>query len=263
MGNLGTIVCDLDGVLYRGSEPVAGAGDALDRVSTAGFRLLFATNNATRTADEVAAAIRVRTGHAVAPEQVVTSAMATAHHLAGTVGGVFVVGGRGLGATLVAAGVPVVVDWRGTDCVVVGLDVELTYAKLADATLAVRAGARLVASNDDATYPAPHGLVPGAGAIVAAVERATGATAEVCGKPHLPMRWLISELAGDGPVVVVGDRIETDVALGQAEGWVTVLTLTGVTTPEEAASAGADHVVASIADLPAILGFSGPSGLSA
>ncbi len=256
MGNFMTVVCDLDGVLYRGPEPVAGAGRALDLISEAGIDLLFATNNSTRTAAEVAAAIESRTRHAVTPGEVVTSAMATAHHLAGVTNGVYVIGGRGLPPTLAAEGIPVVDAWREADCVVVGLDPHLTYEKLADATLAVRAGARLVATNDDATFPTPQGLVPGAGALVAALERATGIAAEVCGKPHPPMRRLLRELTGRGPVLVVGDRIETDIALGHAEGWTTVLTLSGVSSSEDAASATVDHVVGSIADLPAILGIS-------
>lgn len=257
MGNFTTVVCDLDGVLYRGPEPVAGAGAALEEIAAAGIRLLFATNNSTRTAAEVAAVIESRTRYPASPADVVTSAMATAHHLAGVARSVYVVGGRGLPPTLSAAGIPIVESWREADCVVVGLDPNLTYEKLADATLAVRAGARLVATNDDATFPTPQGLVPGAGALVAALERATGRHAEVCGKPHEPMRRLLRELAGAGPVLVVGDRVETDIALGMAEGWATVVTLTGVSTPEEAQRAGADHMVASIADLPPILGISG------
>lgn len=257
MSNSTTLVCDLDGVLYRGPEPVGGAGAALEEIAAAGIRLLFATNNSTRTAAEVAAVIGSRTRYPANPEDVVTSAMATAHHLAGATKGVFVIGGRGLPPTLSAAGIPICEAWREADCVVVGLDPNLTYEKLADATLAVRAGARLVATNDDATFPTPQGLVPGAGALVAALERATGRQAEVCGKPHEPMRRLLRELAAEGPVVVIGDRVETDIALGKAEGWATVVTLTGVSTPEEAERAGADHVVASIVDLPPILGISG------
>lgn len=256
MGNFATVVCDLDGVLYRGPEPVEGAGATLDEIAAAGIRLLFVTNNSTRTVEEVAAVIESRTRHQVDPADVVTSAMATAHHLAGATQGVFVIGGRGLPPTLAAVDIPIVESWREADCVVVGLDPTLTFEKLADATLAIRAGARFVATNDDATFPTPQGLVPGAGSLVAALECATARRAEVCGKPHGPMRVLLGDLAGEGPVLVIGDRVETDIALGLAEGWTTVVTLTGVSTPDEALASGADHVVASVADLPAILGLS-------
>lgn len=255
MGNFAAVVCDIDGVLYRGPEAVPGAGEVLVRLQDGGLRLLFATNNSTRHAVEVAATIERRTGFPALAEQVVSSAMATAHHLAGAAHAVFVIGGGGLVATLQAAGMACVDRWQEADTVVVGLDEELTYAKLAEATLAVRnGGARLVATNADATFPSRRGLLPGGGALVAALETATGSTAEICGKPHEPMRRLLRERTGPGAVVVIGDRIDTDMELGWSEGWATILTLTGVTTLREASEARVDHVVASVADVPALLG---------
>jgi len=255
MSNFAAVVCDIDGVLYTGEQPIPGAGEALAQLDDAGLRLVFATNNSTREADEVAATILRRTGFAATSSQVVSSAMATAHHLRDALTDAFVVGGVGLTATLEAAGVRCVERWQDAGAVVVGLDPELTYARLADAALAVRyAGARLVATNTDPTYPSSRGLLPGGGALVAALETATDAVAEVCGKPHEPMRDLLIRVTAPGPVVIVGDRIDTDMALGWAEGWTTVLTLTGVTSATEAAAANVDHVVASLADVPGLLG---------
>jgi 4-nitrophenyl phosphatase len=214
---------------------------------------VFATNNSTRTARDVAARITGLTGYAAASEQVVTSAQATARHLAGAVAAVFVIGESGLVAALTEAGIEIVTDGERCDAVVVGLDRSIDYDKLATATLAVRSGARLIATNTDATFPGPAGQLPGAGTFVAAMERATGVEAEPCGKPHEPMAELVAARVGGRPVVMVGDRIETDVAFGRRHGWTTVLVLTGVTTAHEAGRSDADRVLASIADLPDLL----------
>lgn len=256
MGNFSTIVFDLDGVLFRGDQPVAGAGEVLRVLAAAGVELRFATNNATGLAEEVAAAINRRTGFPASAGDVVTSGMATAAYLAGSVDAAYVVGATSLVTTLERGGVVTTEDWRAADAVVVGLDRGLTYRRLADATRAVRGGARLVATNSDPTFPAADGLLPGAGAIVAAVETATGAAAEVCGKPHDPMARLLGARVGHGPVLVVGDRIDTDIELGRRLGWATALVLTGVATAAEAAGEEVDHVLGSVAEIPGVVGVS-------
>lgn len=254
-GNVGTLVIDLDGVLYVGPDPVAGARDALRVMSERGWGLLFVTNNSTKHRAVAAAAIEERTGFPAVEEQVLTSAYAAARYLAGTVDTVLVVGAVGLVHTLEGEGITVVDDRIDVDAVVVGLDPGLTYDRLTEATLAVRGGARLVATNNDATYPAPRGLYPGGGAIVAALERATDVTAEVCGKPYEPMRKLVRERVGAGPVVVIGDRPETDLALAGAEGWKRVLVMTGVTHNAAAVpdDLRPDRVLDSIATLPDVI----------
>jgi 4-nitrophenyl phosphatase len=248
-----TVVCDLDGVLYTGRQPIAGAGEALARIAASGRRLVFATNNSTRTPAQVAETIERRTGFAAPVEDIVTSALAAADHLRGAVTSAYVIGGEGLHDALQAAGIEV--DGIGSDvaAVVVGLDRAITYEKLEVATLAVRAGARLIASNGDPTFPSPRGLVPGAGSIVAALEASTGRAAEVCGKPHEPMARLVKARAARGGILMVGDRITTDIAFGLANGWSTVLVLSGVTGRDESAGCAADQVIESFADLPAIL----------
>lgn len=262
MSNFQSIVCDLDGVLYLAAEPVPGAGEALRALADAGIDLWFVTNNSTRTADDTAAKISLRTGYPASAGQVVTSAMSTAAHLRGHVGSAMVLGGDGLVRALTAAGISVLDasdapegDPAEVDAVVIGLDLHLSYRRLAAATAAVRAGARLVASNIDATFPTPKGLAPGAGSMVAAVERATDRTAEPCGKPHEPMLRFLADRMAPGPVLVVGDRLDTDLSLGWAAGWATALVLTGVTTDDESQDPRIDMVLASIAELPAALGL--------
>ena len=249
-----TIVCDLDGVVYLDGVAIPGAGEALDQLQQLGYRLLFATNNSTKTRHDVIAHIASQTGFEADVADVLTSGVATAKHIAG-VRSVFVVGEEGLTTTLRDYGFEVTSEWREAEAVVVGLDRDMTYEKLSHATMAVRAGARFVATNIDATYPTASGLAPGGGAIVAAIAEAADAEPEVCGKPFAPMRDLVRAAAGGGDVWVVGDRPETDLALAGAEGWTKVLVLTGVTSdasevPDEFSP---DIVVPSIADLPRVL----------
>ncbi len=254
-----TIACDLDGVVYLGTEGIPGAGEALRRLAQSGYRLLFVTNNSTKTRYEVAAAITSRTGFPADPEDVLGSGLATARLLAGRVERVFVVGGAGLRVTLKGEGLVVVEHGEEAEAVVVGLDPEFTYARLAEATRALRNGAAFYATNTDATFPTPTGLQPGGGAIVAALAVASGREPIVCGKPHDPMRRLVRARTS-GEVLVVGDRPETDLAMGKAEGWHTALVLTGVTSdPATVDSRWApDLVVAALADLPdALAGMAG------
>jgi 4-nitrophenyl phosphatase len=225
----------------------------------AGFELIFVTNNSTKTRQDVRDHVAKRTGFA-GPAEVVTSGMATAAQLNGVAERVFVVGGAGLVATLETHGLEVVTDWRLCDAVVVGLDRDLSYAKLSEATLAIRSGAGFYATNADATYPMPDGLYPGGGAIAAFLERSTDVPAIVCGKPHAPTRAMVRELAGDGGVLVVGDRAETDISMGIEEGWATALVLTGVVDDPARVPAEyrPDLVLPSIADLPAALAAESP-----
>jgi 4-nitrophenyl phosphatase len=170
-------------------------------------------------------------------------------------GPVFVVGGNGIRDALEAAGMPETEDPEDAQAVIVGLDTRISYEKLRDAVMVVRAGGRFIATNNDATYPTPNGLWPGAGAMVAAVQVAAGVAPEVAGKPHRPIRSLIRARLVPGPVWVVGDRPETDVAMAKAESWTSVLVLTGVIgdrdqVPDEYRP---DLVLRSLADLPEAL----------
>ena len=247
---------DLDGVVYLDSEGIPGAARALHALEDAGLQLVFATNNSTKTPAIAARHIEERTGFPVAPESVVTSALAAGAYLEGRHETAYVVGAPSIDEALAAYGVRAVDRWEDASAVVAGLDRDLSYERLSNATRAVRQGrAELVATNGDATYPTPDGLVPGGGSIVAALETATGQTAVVTGKPHAPMRRLIEAIA-PGPILMVGDRLETDIAFA-GDDWLSALVLTGVTT--DAPGPDAEHrpsvVLASIVDLPGALGL--------
>ncbi|MEX2422848.1 MAG: HAD-IIA family hydrolase [Acidimicrobiia bacterium] len=227
-----TLICDLDGVVYLGDEEIHGAGAALGRLTAAEWNIVFCTNNSTRTPTESADKIRRVTGFGASGEMVATSAQAVATLLDGE-SSVLVLGGRGIEEAAVERGSRIVGRWQDADTVVVGLDPGLTYERLSSAVLAVRNGARFLASNHDPTYPTPEGLRPGAGALVAAVHTATGVEPVVAGKPHPPMRKLLAARAR-GDVWIVGDRDDTDLAMGRAEGWKTAHVRTGVEgTPAE------------------------------
>lgn len=222
---------DLDGVLFRGERPVEGAAGTLDRLRDAGKCLTFVTNNSARTPEEVAAKLS-GLGIAADPREVETSARATAELLSERrVRSAYVIGERGIREALADAGIRVVDgDPDAVDVVVVGWDRGVDYDKLRTASLLVQRGAALVATNADASYPAPDGRWPGAGAILAAVVTTTGATAEIVGKPNTPLFSSAAVRAGGDRPLVVGDRLETDIAGAAALGWDSLLVLSGIAT---------------------------------
>jgi len=228
---------DLDGVLFRLDEPVSGAAETLHTLRRAGKRLSFVTNNSARTPEEIAAKLE-GLGIRAAPDEVETSALATADMLAARgVGSAFVIGERGIRDALRAKGVRVVDGDPGrADAVVVGWDRAADYSSLRTASLLVQRGAALVATNADPSYPAPDGAWPGAGALLAVVTTTTGATPEVVGKPSPLLLVAARERAGGGRALVVGDRFETDIAGAEALGWDSLLVLSGIARREDLAS---------------------------
>ena len=249
------VICDLDGVLYRGEESVPGAGEALTALAGAGIQLHFVTNNSTKTASEAAVKIGRLTGFAPDASHVATSADAAVHMVVSAAPPTLLFGAAGARQPLAEAGVPIVDDWRDAEVVIAGLDPDVSYRTLTAAAMAVRNGARFIATNVDVTYPTPEGLWPGAGALVAAIAAASGKQPEVAGKPEAPMRALLNERVAGDRVLVIGDRPETDLALGAAQGWETVLVLSGVTAQAGGVEPVPNHVVDSIADLPYLLGL--------
>lgn len=233
------VLFDLDGVLFRGDHAIRGAPEAVARVRAAHAAVAFVTNNSARTPQEVWEKLTAL-GIGADPGEVVTSALATADLLSASGGGTaFVIGERGIVEALTDAGIGVLEgDPDAADHVVVGWDRRVDYAKLRTAAVLVQRGARLVATNADPSYPAPDGLVwPGAGAILAAVEATTGAVAEVVGKPYPPLfRAALARSGGHRPLVV-GDRLDTDIAGAAALGWDSLLVLTGVATRVDLADA--------------------------
>lgn len=227
---------DLDGVLVRGEAPVPKAPEALEHVRASGKSAVFVTNNSSRTPVDVAESLRAA-GIEASAEDVVTSALATAAVLSAEgVRSAFVVGEEGIRSALSGEGIRVVDgDAARVDAVVVGWDRGADFAKLRAASLLVQRGARLVATNADAAYPAPEGLVPGAGALLAVITTTTGATPTVIGKPHPGLLRAALDRAGGGRPLVVGDRLDTDVAGAAHLGWDSLLVLTGVTRESDLA----------------------------
>lgn len=250
-----TFIFDLDGVVYVDREGVPGAGLALQTLRDAGHQILFASNNSVRTVDTVVAYIEERTGFLPERESVLTSALATATLLRPRDETCLVVGSKALAETLEDAGISVTADHARATAVVVGLDRQISYERLTAAVLAVRRGAVFYATNDDATYPMPDGQYPGAGSIVAAVERASGREPVVCGKPHAPMQDLVASRIENDEVWMVGDRPETDLALAATRGWGKILVLSGVTRSSDdvAEPHQPDVTIESIARIPELL----------
>lgn len=247
------MVFDVDGVLLLGGEAIPGAGEALKALHDAGFRLLYATNNSTRTAEANAERLARLLGAQVSADAVVTSAIAATRILGPGDDPVLVVGERGLEQTLQGSGRTLTTEWERAAAVVAGLDRGITYDRLAAATRAIREGARFVGTNGDRTFPVPGGQVPGAGALLAAIEAATGVAPEIAGKPHAAMRQAITDRLAPGPVWMVGDRPETDLAMAAAAGWSGVLVLTGVGDRESGAEWAPALVLDDVAGLPAAL----------
>ena len=237
-----SVICDLDGVIYRGSSPIPGSAEALHRLYAQDLRVIYVTNNSTRSPQASAEKIHRITGVDVATEDICTSAMAAASVLEAEDDPVLVVGEEGIIEALKAEGFGQTSDPSEAASVVVGLFRGVTYETIGSAADAVRNGARFIATNRDNTYPTADGIKPGSGAIVAAIAAVAGIEPEVCGKPHAPMRSLIHEL-GISDAWVIGDRVDTDIALADGEpDWRSILVLSGVTRPDDPRGS-ADHVV--------------------
>lgn len=224
---------DLDGVVYLADEPIPGSAEAVASLVSEGRRVVFLTNNSAPTPEEV---MNRLAGFGI-PDgpQIVTSAMATAELLArgdGHPRSAFVIGEGGVRAALTKAGIDVLDgEPNKADVVVVGWDRSVDFDKLRRATILVRGGARLVATNADASYPAPGGeLWPGTGALLAAVETATGTRATVVGKPNRPLFDAAVERAGTRRALMIGDRIDTDVTGAVEAGLDAALVLSGAST---------------------------------
>lgn len=220
---------DLDGVIWRGSQTVPGAPEAVARLRRAGEKIAFVTNSAYRTPAQVAENLALH-GIPDAEAEVVTSAMAAAT-LVSPGERVLVVGSDGLFAAVEQRGAQLVDDGP-VDAVIIGISFEFDYGALTKAMGAIREGARFIATNTDPTYPVAEGLLPGNGALVAAVATASGVSPEVAGKPHAAVAALVrSKLGSEG--MMVGDRPDTDGLFARAVGYRFGLVLSGVTTRDQ------------------------------
>lgn len=225
---------DLDGTVYRGSKPIPEAVMALREMTERGAHIAFLTNNSSMTPEQVAAKLRAM-GVPADPEQVVTSSLVTAAALREEMPGasVYAIGEEGLLAALRSAGCRF--DDERPDVVVVGIDRRLTYEKLAKAALAIQRGARFYATNTDRALPSEQGLLPGNGALLAALVTTTGVQPRVFGKPEPAFVHYALKRLGVPPqeALMVGDNGQTDIPAGARAGTDTLLVLTGVTRPEE------------------------------
>lgn len=218
-------VIDLDGVVRLGEQPIPGAAEAVALLRAAGEEVVFATNNAYRSIRDQEASLEAigipAAGAVVGAAQAGASLLHPGER-------VLVVGGPGLVEEVEARGCTLVEDGP-CDAVISGLDRQFHYDALRRAGLAIRGGARWILTNPDQTFPTPHGLEPGAGAIGAAIRAASGAEPEIGGKPEGAMVGLLrSRLGDDG--IVVGDRADTDGLFAVALGYRFALVLSGVTT---------------------------------
>jgi len=228
---------DIDGVLVREATPIPGAVEGLRALHRRG-RVLFLSNNSSRSRAQLADRL-AGLGFDAVPEELVPSSYVAAQYLAETTGSVpyWLIGERGLDEELRLAGhrpsaCPEEAEW-----VVAGIDWAIDYGKLADALRALQAGARLLATNTDPTFPGREEHLPGAGAIVGALRGMGYPPQVVVGKPSpIAFQYALKRLDGAaGSALMIGDRLETDIAGAAAVGIDTVLVLTGVTTRDEAA----------------------------
>jgi len=228
------LLIDLDGTVFRGASPTPGAVRSLDEVHG---RKLFVTNNASRSADQVAAHLR-ELGFTATGADVVTSAQSAAHLLAGQLSPespVLIVGTEALANEIASVGLRPVRRYDDDPVAVVqGLSTTIGWPDLAEAALAIRAGALWVAANVDPTLPTERGLLPGNGSLVAALRAATDAEPRVAGKPA-PQLFQDAVARGDFRAsLVVGDRLDTDIEGANAAKLPSLMVLTGVNTARDA-----------------------------
>jgi glycerol-1-phosphatase len=256
------LLVDLDGVVYRGAAPIPGVAAVLADRARRGDDIVYVTNNSMHYRADYVTRLTAM-GAPIRPETVVSSARATALHIAHHEPGihrVLVLGASGLERELRDVGLDVVtaghaatrmhqegVDgWVAAgapDAVVTGLDPSLTYLRLSAAADCIRAGARSIATNRDPVYPTERGLMPGAGSVAAAVEVASGVAPLSIGKPSPHLLELAAEAVGRSATeaIMIGDGIDTDLAAARAVGARCVFMLTGVSTREQLAALRPDE----------------------
>ena len=267
------VALDLDGVIYRGGLVLPGVREALEDVVCRGLDLRYVSNNSTAHRETVSERL-AGMGLPAGADRIFTSGYVAGRWLRSRLpagAAVMVMGEEGLLRELREAGLAAYHVGEGSPdapaadppaAVVVGMDRSLSFRTLAEAQAAIRGGALFVATNPDPTFPTPDGLLPGAGALVAAVATAAETEPVFMGKPGQALAEIVAEVTGIPPqeTVFVGDRLSTDITMGRKAGMVTVLVLTGVTCEADLDCARAegeaalpDHVLADLRELPALL----------
>ncbi|NJP38278.1 TIGR01457 family HAD-type hydrolase [Alkalicoccus luteus] len=227
---------DLDGTMYRGTERIDAGKRLVDRLADAGIPYLFVTNNSSKTPEQIAEKLQEMEIKAE-PSQVMTSAEACASYLKRKHGelNVYAIGEHGLLTALESEGHTRVSE--KADAVVMGIDRQLTYEKLADACLQVRNGAKFVSTNADKAVPTERGMLPGNGSLTSVVHVSTGVEPLFIGKPEAIIMEEAMKRLGTDPslTVMVGDNYETDIMAGMRAGIATLLVFSGFTRPEDRA----------------------------
>ncbi|MFZ5879434.1 MAG: HAD-IIA family hydrolase [Chloroflexota bacterium] len=234
------LILDMDGVLWKADAPIGDLAEIFARVRAQGLKFVFATNNGTRTVDQYVQRMK-GFGVEVEPWQVVTSAQGVAHLVAQNFPSgskLFVVGEDGVRQSLEEKGFEILPVEQAPEAqaLVMGIERSITFQKVVEATLLVQNGVPFYATNPDKTFPTPRGEIPGAGAWLSVIITATNVEPIIAGKPSPHLMEIALERLGTtkAETLVVGDRLETDIAAGQAVGCPTALVLSGVSSRGEA-----------------------------
>lgn len=249
--NITHLVIDMDGVLYRGDEPLPRLHDFFAFMRQRPIPFILATNNSTRTAQQYVDKL-ARMGVEISPDEVLSSGQTLARFLAGKYSKgtrVHVFGMQALKDVMAQEGF-VVAD-EDVDLVVVSMDKEVTYDKLKRAALLIRGGARFYATNLDPTVPTEEGMAPGTGSLIMALQTATAVTPTATGKPEVAMFNLAMQQMGARPetTAMIGDRLDTDILGAQRAGLTSIFVLSGSNTRTEAEAFNPDFIFEDIADL--------------
>ena len=246
--NINALIIDMDGVLWHGTQPMPGLTDFFQTLKDLQIPFILATNNASQTPEQYVTKL-AKMGVTITKKQILTSGTATALYLSKQVNPtetrVFVVGEDGATQPLIDHGFTLTglyevnkdsdASKKGADIVVCGKDETLTWAKLATATLNIRVGAKFIGTNADTTLPTEHGITHGNGAILAALEVATGVSPTIIGKPEPIIYQQALALLGVDPdkTVAIGDRLETDILGAVRTGIRSIMVLTGISTEDD------------------------------
>jgi 4-nitrophenyl phosphatase len=230
------LILDMDGVLWRGDEPIGDLKSIFEKINELDWKVVFATNNGSRTIVEYVELL-ASFGVMIEPWQVVSSATASIEYLRAKYpqgGPIYIIGERGMWEACESHGFYQCESEALS--VIVGIDRELTYDKLKIATFLIHSGSVFIGTNPDKTFPTPQGLAPGAGAILAAIQASTGVNPIIIGKPQPAIYQIALQRLKLSPdkVLVVGDRPETDITGAQMIGCPTALVLSGVTDATQA-----------------------------
>jgi len=253
--NVKALILDMDGVIWKGDAPIGDLPATFKKIRERGLKFVFATNNGTKTPDEYQAKLK-ELGVEIHADQVVTSALGIAFlmaqkHPKGTK--IFLIGENGMRAALEEKGFEIldVENAPQAEAVVMGIDRSISFQKVAEATLLVRAGRPFYTTNTDRTFPTPRGEIPGSGSWLSVVVSATGVEPTIAGKPFPYLMELALNRLGTTKeeTLVVGDRLETDIAAGKSVGCPTAFVLSGVSKLEEAKDWNPNIIADSLAKL--------------